>query len=162
MEHKLILSGIIVLGCYLWGKIFSDTMRRRRDTLKALVSAISEAESYVAASVPVKEMYRRLSGKGEVGEMFGRMAESEEQNGEKLWASELSRLCITEEDKKPLWELSGMLGKTTSEHQKNAFEICLTALIKQLEAAEGKYEKEGALCRKLGVCAGLLISIFLI
>lgn len=156
------LCGIIVLGCFLAGRTIADAMKRRKETLKSLIVAISQAETYVDASVPVKEIYERLSGKGEVGEMFSDMSKSDEKSCEKLWETGLRGLSVTEDDKKPLREFARSLGKTTGEEQKKAFNLCLAGLAKQLEGAEGKYEKEGAVYQKLGACAGLLISIFLI
>lgn len=162
LEYKLVLCGIIVIGCFLAGKTVSDGMKRRKKTLKDLVIALTQMEAYVMASMPVGEIYPRLAGKGEVGEMFSYMSEAEEINCVSLWKNGMKKLSVTDEDKKALTELSGVLGKTTADRQKKAFEICLADLEKQLEKAEGKYEKEGALYQKLGACAGLLLSFFLI
>lgn len=162
LELKLVLSGIIVVGCYITGWFYGENIKKRRDTLRVFLKKLAEAESYMLAGVPVREIYSKLSGQDDVGEMFCRMAESGEQNVLKLWEKEIETVLLSNEDKRILKEFAKGLGNTTTGQQKNNFKIVLTAISGQLDEAEKKYEKEGLICRKLGFCAGLLLSIFLI
>lgn len=143
------------------GRFFSDNMKRRKVVLENLLKAITEAEGYVIAGLPVTEIYKRLSGEGEVGKMFKNMAERGNEDTVKLWKAEVDDLSVNSEDKAALTEFAAGFGKSVLSDQKNNFKICLTKLSKQLDEAEEKYGKEGAVCRKLGLCAGVLLCIFL-
>ena len=146
----MILSGVVVIGCYLAGRLLGEDKK------------LSEAESYMLAGLPVREIYRKLSGTDEVGRMFSRMTESGETDANSLWEKELEKVSLSSEDKKILKAFSEELGKTTTELQKKNFSVTITSLGAQLTDAERKYEKEGVVYRKLGACAGLLLCIFLI
>ncbi len=160
MERKLFLSGIIVIGCYVAGKMFGDGLKRRRDTLAQLIKKLSEAESYMVSGVPVKEIYKKISGDDEVGKMFYRMWKNPEVNREKAWETELEKISINGKDKKLLKDFFEVFGTSTTDIEKNNFRVVLTALSNQLDEAENKYKNEGHIYHKLGFCAGLLLSIF--
>ena len=158
---KLMLASIITFGGYLCGSILADKMKKRRDNLKELICALTEAEGYVAANVPVGEIYKKLSGKSEVGEMFDKMSKREAAHPQRLWEEALEAVTLDEEDKKPLLEFAKTFGRSTQKSQQNSFKLCITSIGAQLEKAEEKYKCESGLYQKLGGCIGLLVSIFL-
>ncbi len=163
MTIKIIAGTCIILGGFLFGKNLSDDMKRRRENIKDIISALVQMEHYIVTlSMPLERIYEKLSGDGDVGKMFFEMANSGERSQKKLWKNSLRHPWgLNKEDTKPLEELSGVLGAEGKEHQKRHIEICIEKMQKRLEDAEKRYSMDGMLCKKMGIYIGILIVILL-
>lgn len=164
---KIIIYSFIFLTSSGIGLLISKKYEDRVNELKEFKNGLNMFKSKIKFTYePIPEIFAQISNSmnSKPGKIF-KLA----SNNMKLltagdaWnmAIDTDILCINEEDKSVLKNLSRLLGQTDIEGQLNQIELTSSFLDKQIEKAENEMLKYEKMYRILGMIIGLAIVIIL-
>lgn len=164
---KIIIYSFIFLTSSGIGLLVSKKYEERVNELKEFKNGLNMFKSKIKFTYePIPEIFAQISNSmnSKPGKIF-KLA----SNNMKLltagdaWSMAIDTdiLCINEEDKNILKNLSKLLGQTDIEGQLNQIEITSSFLDKQIEKAENERLKNERMYRTLGMIIGLAIVIIL-
>ncbi len=164
---KIIIYSFIFLTSSGIGLLVSKKYEERVNELKEFKNGLNMFKSKIKFTYePIPEIFAQISNSmnSKPGKIF-KLA----SNNMKLltagdaWnmAIDTDILCINEEDKNILKNLSKLLGQTDVEGQLNQIELTSSFLDKQIEKAENERVKNEKMYRTLGMIIGLAIVIIL-
>ena len=165
---KIIIYSFIFLTSSIIGIIISKKYDNRVNELKEFKNGLNMFKSKIKFTYePIPEIFGEISESLDSipGKIF-KLA----SNNMKLVAAgdawnmaiDTDILCINEEDKNILKNLSKLLGQTDLEGQLNQIELTSAFLDKQIEKAEKEKLKNEKMYRTLGMIIGLAIVIILL
>ncbi len=170
---RLVVGGIIIIGCGYLGLLFADTFKRRVAQLEELQNILSGLEFDIGfMNLPLSEALMRCGDRAKDGirdvmmYVCDRLSEDRTCDMQLLWKRALDRfgqeLCLTAEDKKILIDFSKALGSGDCECEINNIKMASARLaVAEFDARE-LAKKNVKMYRGLGLLAGIFIVIVLI
>lgn len=165
---RLALTLCVVVGCGLCGNALSMSVRRRAETLAALIQGVRVLRVHMirmlepvslaltASECPVLEKVGRAMSPGEcAGTAWNRVSARESRRGGLIDA-------LAPEDRHALDGLFDQLGESGRKQQEIILSATLNALGKNLSHAEKKAVEAERLYLSLGLLAGLMLALIVI
>lgn len=164
---KIIIYSCIFLSCATIGLLISKKYEERVVQLKEFKNALNMFKTKIKFTYePIPEIFEEISKQFQTN--TGRIFKLASCNMEVLAAGEAwnmavdtNILCINDEDKSILKNLSKLLGQTDIEGQINQIDLTNQFLNEQIEKAEKERLKNEKMYRTLGMVIGLAIVIIL-
>ena len=164
---KIVIYAFIFLTSSGIGLLISKKYEQRVYELKEFKNALNMFKTKIRFTYePIPEIFREIATT--IDSQIGRIFETACINMNLHTAGEAWKiaintncLCINEEDKKILKDLSKLLGQTDVEGQVNQIDLTNSFLEEQIRKAEKVKEKNEKMYRTLGMVIGLAIVIIL-
>ncbi len=170
---RLVVCGVIIVGCGYLGLLLSDSYKRRVTQLEDWQNILSALEFNIGfMNLTLREALMRCGdgANGSIRDVMTyiceRLSEDRCCDMQSLWKRALDRfgqeLCLTQEDKKILIDFSKALGSGDCANEINNIKMALARLSVAENDAREIAKRNVKMYRGLGFLAGIFIVIVLI
>ncbi|WP_165000357.1 stage III sporulation protein SpoIIIAB [Anaerophilus nitritogenes] len=173
MIIKILCSILIVLSSSIIGYLYSFRYLQRLQQLKDLYISFQLLETeitYVATPLVIAMEKIGSQSNQSIHQIFKdvhkilskRIGYSVDEAWNQAIENNFNRTALTQEDKEILIDFGKNLGRTDQENQMKNFKWIYLQLQKHQQNADELKNKNGKLCKSMGILAGLAIVIILI
>ena len=156
---RLLGGGLLVLAGALFGWERCAVLRRRRDCLRSLCTALGQAEGELTSlCTPLPELFARLDDCPMfrlVSAAFGT------EPLDRLWRRAAAEMPISREEQETLASLGGVLGRCDAERQAGEIRLVRQRLTEYAAAVEREIALRGRRFPGLGAAAGAILAVML-
>jgi len=167
MLRPFIGAVLIAAAGLLAGNLAAGCLQGRAEDLRSLEAALRALQAGVCVSrTPLPELLergaKRLSGAG--GELFAAAAAAAQPDLRfaEQWQRGIAACSRCRDAAPVLLELGDVLGQYDAPQQEAALEAAIARMEDLSRVMEQNCEKNGPLCRKLGLTAGIFLAILLL
>lgn len=168
MSGKILGSILILFSSIYIGKITTDKMKKRLETLKSFQRLLNLLEGEITyAKTPLDEAFSRISESINLMGFLPYIISAIKKDGiRKSWKKGLEKfkqdLALTDGDTKILVSLSHQLGATDKSNQVKNIRYISNLLSNVIKETETNYKTLTKLYRGISLCSGIIAIILLI